>query len=683
MEVLLKYPKTKKTDHKDNYHGLMVKDPYHWLEEDHKADTVKWIKEQKQFTENYLSKLPIRDKIYKRLKKLCDYPKFAEPIKAGNYYYYYYNSGLQNQFVIYRQKDLNGKPELFLDPNKLSKDGTTSARINSFSSDYKFVTVLINKAGSDWATIKVIDTTTLKWLKDEIKWVKVSTTSWFENGFYYSGFEKPAERKELSEQNKFQKIYYHTLGIKQKDDKLIYQDLEHPLRYQSLTLTKNKRFLILEISEGTHSNEIRILDLSKEEKEFKILFPGFKDEYLVEDNIDDKILAITNFKSPKYKAVLVDPNNPSPEMWVDFIPERPNLLERVKTCGTKVFAFYLKDCCTQIEQWNLNGKFEKNIDLPAKGTAWGLSGMSNHKEGFITFSSFTYPNEIYHYDFEKEKISLFKRSQIDFKVENFETEQIFFTSKDGTKVPMFIVHKKNVPLDKKRPVLLYGYGGFNNNLTPFFNYSLIPFLENGGIYVSVNLRGGREYGEKWHKAGMKFNKQNVFDDYIAAAKYLIDEGYTNPNKIAISGGSNGGLLVGACMTQRPDLFKVAITRVGVLDMLRYHKFTIGWGWVEEYGSSDNEKEFKYLFKYSPLHNIKKDVKYPATLIVTADHDDRVVPAHSFKFAAELQDKGFKDKNPYLIRIETDAGHGGSSLTKYLNQITDIFSFTMYHLGMID
>lgn len=679
----MKYPITKKVDQKDNYFGTEITDPYRWLEDDHGADTIEWVKEQKNFTENYISNLPMRDKIYERLEKLSNYPKFTSPFKAGQYYYYYYNSGLQNQSVIYRQKSLDSKGEIFLDPNTLSEKGTTSAVICSFSPDYKYVTILIKHAGSDWATIKVIDTKTLKWLDDEIKWVKISQTSWLDNGFYYSGYEKPLEKKELSGQNKFHKNYFHKLGTKQEDDQLIYEDIDNPLRYHIAFLTQDKRFLILNISEGTDGNEVRIMDLTKNKKEFKVIFPGFKNKFWVEDNLNDKILAITNYNAPNYRVVLLDPQNPSPENWIDFLPEKTFLLESFNICGSKIFAFYLKDCCSFVEQWNLNGDFEKVIELPGKGRAWGLSGKRDHKEGFFTFSSFTFPNEIYHYDFEKEKISLFKRSQIDFDIEKFETKQVFFTSKDSTKIPMFLVNKKNIPIDKKRPVLLYGYGGFNHNLTPFFNYSIIPFLEKGGVYASVNLRGGGEYGEKWHKAGMKLNKQNVFDDFISAAEYLIDEGYTNKEKIAISGGSNGGLLVGACMVQRPDLFKVALPAVGVLDMLRFHKFTIGWGWVGDYGSSDNEEEFKYLLKYSPLHNLKKDVKYPATLITTADHDDRVVPAHSFKFAAELQEKGLKTENPYLIRIDIDAGHGGSSLTKFLNQRADILSFIMYHLKIED
>lgn len=678
----LKYPDTQKGNVVDDYFGTKINDPYQWLENDTAVEVNTWVDEQNKLTQNYLSQIPFRDKIKSRLTEIWNYPKYSSPFKEGDYYYFFKNDGLQNQSVLYRQKGINGTPEVFLDPNKLSADGTASLASLAFSKDHKFCAVGIAQSGSDWNEIFVMDVSTKQKTTDVIKWVKFSGATWYKNGFYYSRYDEPTKGKEYSNANEFMKIYYHELGKSQQDDKLIYEDKAHPLRYFNAGVTEDERYLFINVSEGTSGSEILVRDLTQPNAKFITLFKGFDNNYNVVDNIGDKILALTDFGAPRYRLVLVDPLNPESKNWKDIIPQGTDLLEGVSTCGGKLFATYLKDASTRLNSYDMNGQNKKEITLPGIGTASGISGKKEDKEAFYTFTSFTNPGEIYRYDLSTGKSELFRKTEVKFNANDFETKQVFYPSKDGTKIPMFIMHKKGLKLDGNNPTLLYAYGGFNISLTPSFSVSRIMFLENGGVYAIANLRGGGEYGEDWHKAGMLERKQNVFDDFIAAAEFLIKEKYTSSAKLAIHGGSNGGLLVGACMTQRPELFKVALPAVGVLDMLKYHKFTIGWGWAVEYGSSDKKEQFDYLIKYSPLHNVKKDVNYPATMIMTADHDDRVVPAHSFKFAAELQSKQLPTGNPVLIRVDKKAGHGaGKPTTKLIEDATDMYSFIFWNLGV--
>ncbi len=675
------YPESRKETVSDDYFGTKVADPYRWLENDTAADVEAWVGAQNKVTTDYLAQIPYREKIKNRLTDIWNFPKYSAPFKEGNYYYFFKNDGLQNQSVLYRQKGLKGEPEVFIDPNKLSADGTVSLASFTFSKDHQYCAVGIASSGSDWNEVFVMEVESKQKTADLIKWVKFSGATWYKNGFFYSRYDEPGKGKEFSNQNEFMKIYYHELGKPQQDDKLIYEDKAHPLRYFNAGITEDERFMVINISEGTSGSEILIKDLNKNAKTFTTLFKGFENNYNVIDNNGDKILAMTDKNAPRYRLVEVDPANPAPENWKDIIPQSTDLLESASTCGGKLFATYLKDASSRLYQYDISGANKKEIALPGIGSASGISGKKEDTEAFYTYTSFTNPGEIFHYDVATGATTLFRKTEVKFNAEDFETKQVFYTSKDGTKVPMFIMHKKGLKPDGNNPTLLYGYGGFNISITPSFSVSRIMFLENGGIYAIASLRGGGEYGEDWHKAGMLEKKQNVFDDFIAAAEYLVKEKYTSPSKLAINGGSNGGLLVGACMTQRPDLFKVAIPAVGVLDMLRYHKFTIGWGWAVEYGSSDKKEQFDYLIKYSPLHNVKEGTNYPATMIMTADHDDRVVPAHSFKFAAELQSKQQKDGNPVLIRIDTKSGHGaGKPTAKLIEDAADMWSFVLWNLG---
>jgi prolyl oligopeptidase len=677
-----KYPETKKGNIVDDYFGTKISDPYQWLENDTAIDVMSWVDEQNKLTQNYLSQIPFRDKIKSRLTEIWNYPKYSSPFKEGDYYYFFKNDGLQNQSILYRQKGISGTTEIFLDPNKLSADGTSSLASLTFSKDHKFCAVGIAQSGSDWNEIFVMDVSTKQKTTDIIKWVKFSGATWHKNGFYYSRYDEPTKGKEYSNANEYMKIYYHELGKSQQDDKLIYEDKAHPLRYFNASVTEDERYLFINVSEGTSGAEILVRDLTQPNSKFITLFKGFDNNYNIVDNIGDRILALTDFSAPRYRLVLVDPLNADAKNWKDIIPQGTDLLEGVSTCGGKLFATYLKDASTRLYSYDLNGQNKKEIILPGIGTASGISGKKDDKEAFYTFTSFINPGEIYRYELSTGKSELFRKTEVKFNANDFETKQVFYPSKDGTKVPMFIMHKKGLKLDGNNPTLLYAYGGFNISLTPSFSVSRIMFLENGGVYAIANLRGGGEYGEDWHKAGMLEKKQNVFDDFIAAAEFLIKEKYTSSDKLAINGGSNGGLLVGACMTQRPELFKVALPAVGVLDMLKYHKFTIGWGWAVEYGSSDKKEQFDYLIKYSPLHNVKNDVNYPATMIMTADHDDRVVPAHSFKFAAELQSKQLPTGNSILIRIDKKAGHGaGKPTSKLIEDATDMYSFIFWNLGV--
>jgi prolyl oligopeptidase len=679
----LQYPETKKGDVVEDYHGTKVADPYRWLEDDNSEQTRAWVQEENKVTQDYLSKIPYRDKIKKRIEEMWNYPKYGAPFRKGDYYYFTKNNGLQNQAVWYQQKGMIGKPQVFIDPNKLSEDGTVSLGSINFSLNGKYMAYTVQKSGSDWQEGYVMDVATKKQLSDKLDWLKFTGFNWkSDDGFYYSRYPAPEEGNTLKGKNINQQVYYHKIGTSQSADKLVYEDKDHPQRFAGVGLTEDEHFLILGTSEGTSGGEVWIWDMKNpSQTKFSLLIPGFATQPNVVDNIGDKLLVHTNDGAPNYKVVLVDPKNPAKENWKLIIPEQKEVLQSVGTGGGYLFASYLKDASTKVYQYTYDGKLVREIKLPGIGTAGGFGTEKKYNEFFYTFTSFNYPPTIFKYDIKTGQSSLFRKTEVKFKPEEYEVKQVFITSKDGTKVPVFLTYKKGIVLNGNNPALMYGYGGFNIATTPGFSPSVIFFLEQGGVYASVCMRGGSEYGEDWHKSGMLDKKQNVFDDFISAGEWLIKNKYTNSGKLAIQGGSNGGLLIGACMTQRPDLFKVAIPQVGVMDMLRYHKFTIGYAWSVEYGSSDSADQFKYLYKYSPLHNLKPGVKYPATFITTADHDDRVVPAHSFKFAATLQADNASD-NPTIIRIETKAGHGGGMPTsKRIELATDLWSFTMYNLGM--
>lgn len=684
MTAQTRYPVTKKGTQTDDYFSHKISDPYRWLENDTAKDTEGWVKEQNSLTQDYLSRIPFRAKIHERLTELWNYPRFGAPEKEGEWFSFYKNDGLQNQAVLYVQKGLKGAPEVLLDPNKLSKDGTVAIQATAFSKKQKYFAYAVSASGSDWQEIYVMDFAGRKMLSDKLEYVKFTGISWAgEDGFYYSGYDRPKDEKtKFSAKTEYQKVYFHKIGTPQRADQLIYEDREHPLRYVGGGLTEDERFLVLSISEGTDGSEIKVKDLKdKSAIGFTTIVPGFKTNASIVDNVGDKILLQTNSGAPRYKVVLLDPKNADEAHWKTIIAEQKEPLEAARTGGGKLFASYLKDACTEVNQYTIDGTFEHKIALPGVGTAAGLGSKKEDDFFFYTFTSFTYPSTSFRYDIKTGRSELYQKPDVKFDPAAFETKQVFYPGKDGTKVPMFITYKKGIKLDGSNPTLLYAYGGFNINITPSFSVANMVFIENGGIYCVANLRGGGEYGEDWHKAGMLQNKQNVFDDFISAAEYLIKEQYTSSRKLAIRGGSNGGLLVGACLTQRPDLFKVAIPQVGVLDMLRYHKFTVGWGWAVEYGSSDHKDQFDYLIKYSPLHNIKKGTCYPATLVTTADHDDRVVPAHSFKFAATLQEAQGCE-NPTLIRIDSKAGHGaGKPTSKMIDEAADIWSFVFYNMGV--
>ncbi|MFZ4464643.1 MAG: prolyl oligopeptidase family serine peptidase [Bacteroidales bacterium] len=682
QKASLQYPEARKDTVKDSYFGAVVADPYRWLEDDNSAETAEWVKAQNTITEKYLETIPFRNDLKTRLEKIWNYPKLGVPFKKGDRYFFFKNDGLQNQSVLYMQQNLDAKAELLLDPNTLSADGTVALSDISISNDGKYMGYTISRGGSDWNEIYVMNIESRKILDDKILWVKFSGISWYQNGFYYSAYDAPAEGQALSGSNQFHKVFYHKLGNKQTEDQLIFEDKEHPLRNFGAYLTEDEQFLLISESESTSGNALYMKKTSEMEKPFLKIAEGFEYEYGVIDHLGEKLLVQTNDEAPLRKLVLIDPKNPEKQNWQTILPESENVLESVSLVGDRIYAEYLKDANTKAYFFDYQGKLIKELQLPTLGTVAGFSGEKDDFTAFYGFTSFTFPTTIYRYDLKTDKSSVYSASGVDFNPDNFVTEQLFFTSKDGTKIPMFIVHKKGIKMDGNNPLLLYGYGGFNVSLTPSFGISRIPFIEQGGIYVTVNLRGGGEYGEEWHQAGTKLNKQNVFDDFIGAAEYLIREKYTQPSKLAILGGSNGGLLVGACMAQRPELFKLAIPIVGVMDMLRYQNFTIGWAWAGDYGrSDDNEEMFKYLFGYSPLHNLKKGVEYPATLAITADHDDRVVPAHTFKFMAELQSK-HQGNHPVIVRIETKAGHGaGKPTAKQIEETTDMYSFIMFNLGM--
>ncbi|WP_304709367.1 prolyl oligopeptidase family protein [uncultured Rikenella sp.] len=676
------YPETRKdTTVVDDYHGTQVADPYRWLEDDRSTETAAWVAVQNAVTQDYLAQIPYREQIKQRLTELYDYPKEGTPFRVGEYYFFYRNDGLQNQSVLYYQKGLDGTPEVFLDPNTLSKDGTVALNTVTFSKDDRYAAYSVSRSGSDWVDIYVMEVATRKQLVDKIEWVKFSGASWGDGGFYYSRYDAPAEgASAYSAKNEFQKVYFHKLGTSQAEDRLIYEDKTHPLRYFSGFVSDDFRWLFIVGSEGTSGNEILYKNLTVPNASFKTLFKGFANDYSIVDCIGNTAYVLTNDAAPNFRLVSVDLNAAVP-VATDVIPESENLLEWATTAGGAIFAGYLKDASSRVYQYGFDGALVREIALPGIGTAGGFSGEAEDTEVFYGFSSFNVPPTSYRYTIADGTSTLYHETKVNFDVSAFTVEQVFYPSKDGTRVPMFLVYKKGLKRDGSNPVYLYAYGGFNISRTPGFSASNILLLEQGGIYALANIRGGGEYGEAWHRAGMLEKKQNVFDDFIAAAEYLIAEKYTSPQKLAIAGGSNGGLLIGACLTQRPDLYCATFPMVGVLDMLRYHRFTIGWGWVVEYGSADNAADFPYLYKYSPLHNIKRGTCYPPTMIMTADHDDRVVPAHSFKFGATLQ-AAQGCENPILLRVESDAGHGaGKPISKSIQEQADIWSFFLWNAGV--
>jgi prolyl oligopeptidase len=680
----LDYPQTRKTDHVDDYHGVKVSDPYRWLEDDRSAETAAWVEAQNKVTFGYLEKIPFRSQVEKRVKQLYNYPKYGAPFRKGENFIFSKNDGLQNQSVIYIQKGLEGTPEVLLDPNKFSADGTVRLGSLELSKDGKYAAYTLSKGGSDWVEAYVLEVATKKLLPDHIQWIKFSGAAWFGDGFFYSRFPEPTGGHDLSSKNEYQSVYYHRLGTAQAADELIYEDKAHAQRFHNVGTTEDERFAFLSIgdpSTGKKGNALFFRDLSKGEKKWTPIVPEIgDDEYNPIDNVGGKFLISTNHKAPNNKVALFDPAKPAAP-WSDVVPERPEAMESASTAGGKLFVTYLKDVTTRAEVHSLTGKLENEIHLPGLGSGVGFGGNHDDKFVFYTFTSFDYPPTIFRYDIATQKSSVFRAPEIPgFDPANYEEKRVFYTSKDGTKIPMFLIHKKGLKLDGANPTLLYAYGGFNITMNPAFSPLRIALLEQGFVYASANLRGGGEYGEKWHDAGTKLHKQNVFDDFIAAAEWLIANKYTSPEHLAVNGGSNGGLLIGAVINQRPELFRAAVPQVGVMDMLRFHKFTIGSAWISDYGSSDDAEQFKAIYAYSPLHNIRAGVKYPATLITTADHDDRVVPAHSFKYAATLQEKA-SHATPLLIRIDTKSGHGASSTTKALETTADIYSFLFDNLGV--
>lgn len=679
-KIELEYPETKKIDQVDNYFGIEVADPYRWLENDTAPEVETWVKKQNEVTFGYLEQIPFRDQIRERLTKLWDYPKISAPYLKGDKYFYYKNDGLQNQSVLYYKTDLEGEETMLLDPNELSDDGTVSLAATSVSEDGKYIAYAISRGGSDWREIYVRNIETLEDTDDEIKWVKFSGISWLNDGFFYSKYPTPEKGKELSAVNENCKIYYHEIGTPQSSDVLVYEDLDNPRRGFSAGVTDDNEYLIISATESTSGNAFYFKSLNSEQDEIHKVVDDFENDYFVIDHIDGKFYVITNYDAPKYKLIAIDTENYKPENWTDVIAEADGVLESVNIFNDKIIARYMIDAHSVVKVYDIEGNYLYDIDLPVLGSVSGFGGKRHHTETFFTITSFITPATVYRYDITNNTYELYQESQIDFDAADYETKQIFYKSKDGTEIPMFIVHKKGIALDGNNPTLLYGYGGFNVSLTPYFSVVRLTWLEQGGVFAMPNLRGGGEYGETWHKAGILTKKQNVFDDFIAAAEYLIDKKYTNPERLAIQGGSNGGLLVGAVVNQRPELFAVALPAVGVMDMLRYHLFTIGRYWATDYGTSEDSKQmFEYLYAYSPLHNIKKDIDYPAVLVTTADHDDRVVPAHSFKYIASLQEK-HTGEAPTLIRIDTKAGHGaGKPTDKVIQEYADLYAFTFYNL----
>jgi prolyl oligopeptidase len=675
----IKYPTTKKVEHTDTYFGTIVKDPYKWLEDDRSAETEAWVKEQNKVTYSYLDQIPYRNSLKTRLEKMWNYEKIGSPFVEGDYTYYYKNNGLQNQSVLYR-KDKSGKEEVFLDPNTFSKDGTTSLAGLSFSEDGSKAAYQLSIGGSDWREVIIINAITKEVLEQKLVDVKFSGVSWYKNeGFYYSSYDKP-KGSELSAKTDQHKLYYHKLGTSQKDDILIF-GIDQKRRYVGGYVTEDDNYLVISASTSTYGNELYVKDLREPNSPIVTIVDNFNSDNDVIENVGSKFFISTDYKAPNKRIVTFDISNPSQENWKDLIPETENVLTPNTGSGF-IFAHYMKDAVSMVKQYDYDGKLVRTIELPGVGSANGFGGKQKDETLYYSFSNYFTPGSIYSLNPKTGVSSVYQKPKVDFNSDNYESKQVFYTSKDGTKIPMIITYKKGTKLNGKNPTLLYAYGGFNVSLTPSFSISNALWLENGGVYAVPNLRGGGEYGKKWHVAGTKMQKQNVFDDFIAAAQYLIANKYTSKQFLAIRGGSNGGLLVGATMTQRPDLVKVALPAVGVMDMLRYHTFTAGAGWAYDYGTAEDSKEmFEYIKNYSPVHNVKKGVQYPATLVTTGDHDDRVVPAHSFKFAAEMQEKQ-TGANPALIRIDINAGHGaGKSVAATIQENVDIQAFTLWNMGV--
>ncbi len=676
----LVYPPTKKVKQTDKYFKVKVKDPYRWLEDDRSAETMSWVDEQNKVTFSYLNSLPYRDELKERLTKLWDYPKMGVPFQKGDFMFFYKNSGTQNQSVLFCKNVFTNNEYVLLDPNKISESGTVSIGTISISPDGKYLAYSISEGGSDWNTIKMLKIPFAEPLEDEVKWVKFSGISWFNDGFYYSRYDEP-KGSALSQKNEFHKVYYHKIGDPQAKDILVYENKDFPMRNYGAWASDDQEYVFLRESQSTSGNAIYFKSSKNMNADFVKIADGFTNDYNIVEVINGRFLMRTNDDAPSYRLVWVDPAKPTKKDWIDFIPAKENVLQSVSLVGPYVYVQYMDRAVSRGFLYDYQGNQVIEIKLPTLGSISGFSGDRKYDEAYFAFTSFTYPTTIYKFNLRDYSTEIYFESQADVRPDNYITEQVFYTSKDGKKVSMFIVRRKDVQLNGNNPLLLYGYGGFNVSLTPSFSLVRLLFLEQGGILAIPNLRGGGEYGKEWHKAGTMLQKQNTFDDFIAAAEYLIKEKYTNNQKIAIQGGSNGGLLVGATMLQRPDLFKVALPAVGVLDMLRYHKFTIGWAWKTDYGSSEVKEEFEYLYKYSPLHNVKSGINYPATLVTTADHDDRVVPAHSFKFIATLQEH-YKGNNPMLIRIDKQAGHGaGKPTSKVIDEAIDVWAFVFYHLGM--
>jgi prolyl oligopeptidase len=683
----LTYPQTRRDAHTDTYFGTQVPDPYRWLEELDSPETKEWVTAENKVTFDYLNRIPFRDKVRDRLTKLWNYERYGVPEQEGDLLIFSKNDGLQNQAVLYAVQV--GQPleqaQVLLDPNKFSADGTTALAGTYFSNDHRYLAYATSGGGSDWQKVHLLDMQTRKPLPDELNWVKVSGVSWAGNGFYYSGYDAPkAGENSLAGKNEFHKVYYHKLGTPQSQDKLVYEDKTKALGFRIAGVTEDERFLCLSLTDShADGNQLLVRDLTdpKQANTWTTVQSSYEFDTSVFGNIGGELLVYTNDHAPNFKVVRIDPMHPQPADWKTFIPEADTKLESVSQAAGYIMTTYLRDASSQVKVYNEKGKYQQEVTLPAIGTAGGFGGRRTDKVLYYAFTSFTYPTTIYKYDPATNQSTVFKAPKVDVNPDNYLTTQVFYTSKDGTKIPMFITHKKGIKLNGKNPTYLYAYGGFNVSLTPGFSAARMLWLENGGVLAIPNLRGGGEYGEAWHKAGMTPHKQNVFDDFIAAAEYLEVLNYTSKDYLAIAGGSNGGLLVGATMTQRPDLCKVAFPAVGVMDMLRYQKFTIGWNWAPEYGTSDNEAQFKNLYQFSPLHTLKPGTAYPATLITTADHDDRVVPAHSFKFAAQLQ-AAQAGTNPALIRIDVNAGHGAGKSTKLqIDEWADIWSFAFYNMGV--
>ena len=683
------YPTTRKTDQVDDYHGSKVADPYRWLEDPDSEETKAWVEAQNQITFGYLGEIQVREKIKQRLTQLWNYEKYGSPFKEGDRYFYFKNDGLQNQSVLYTLTSLDAEPTVLIDPNILSEDGTIALSGLSISEDGKLMAYGLSTSGSDWNEWKVRDVETGNDLSDHLNWVKFSGASWTHDGqgFFYSRYDEPNEATKLEDANYYQKLYYHKLGTPQSEDTLIYHRPDQKEWMFGAGVTEDGRYLIISIDRGTDpKNLVFYKDLQTPDSPIVELISEFEASYSFIDNDGDIFWFRTDLDAPRGRVIAIDTKNPplSPLAnggWKEVIPQAAETLEGIGLLNNQFIADYLKDARSSIKIFNLDGSFVREVELPGIGSAGGFGGKRYDTETFYTFTSFTTPNTIYRYDMVSGESQVFRKANVDFNGDEYETRQVFYSSKDGTQVPMFITHKKGLQLDGNNPTYLYGYGGFNVSLSPNFSISRLVWMEMGGVYAIANLRGGGEYGEDWHQAGTKLNKQNVFDDFIAAAEWLIDNKYTKPQKLAIAGGSNGGLLVGACMTQRPELFGAAIPAVGVMDMLRFHKFTIGWAWCSDYGSPENSEEFKALYAYSPLHNLKPGTAYPATMITTADHDDRVVPAHSFKFAAALQ-AAHRGEKPVLIRIETKAGHGaGKPTSKIIEELADEWAFLVRALDV--